>query len=80
MAADAIPMVPMKSSTGIPLSTWMFLKACSEVCAVADFAGTGGAGTVPACAARWPVHATLVSHTNVAPPNTTLTRLGHTVI
>src|SRR5882724_5533799 len=25
------PMVPMKSSTGIPFSAWMFLKVCSEV-------------------------------------------------
>src|SRR5260370_38324827 len=30
-AADMTPMVPMKSSTGIPLRTCMFLKARAEV-------------------------------------------------
>src|SRR5215475_8126594 len=41
-----IPMVPMKSSTGMPLSTWMFLKTESDVC---NFGGAawGAAKTLP---------------------------------
>src|SRR4029077_14786632 len=27
------PIVPMNSSTGMPLSTWMFLKTVSDICA-----------------------------------------------
>src|SRR5580765_6823301 len=26
------PIVPMNSSTGMPLSTWMFLKTVSDIC------------------------------------------------
>src|SRR5215467_11908090 len=32
------PMVPMNSSTGMPLSTWMFLKTLSDSCGVAGVA------------------------------------------
>jgi hypothetical protein len=37
------PMVPMNSSTGMPLSTWMFLKICSDISPVgaAGFAAAG---------------------------------------
>src|SRR5215470_5509826 len=30
-AAEKIPMVPMKSFTGMPLSTWTFLKTSSAI-------------------------------------------------
>ena len=30
-----MPMVSRKSSTGMPLSTWMFLKTVSAICACA---------------------------------------------
>src|SRR5260370_30963962 len=42
------PMVPMKSSTGIPLRTWTFLKTCSEVCRLACDAACGAANVMPA--------------------------------
>src|SRR6185503_16874211 len=32
-AAENSPIAPMNSSTGMPLSTWMFLNASSDVCA-----------------------------------------------
>ena len=35
------PMVAMNSSTGIPLSTWMFLKTCSAI------GGAAGAAWLP---------------------------------
>src|SRR5258708_3504378 len=31
-AAENSPIVPMNSSTGIPLSSWTFLKASSDIC------------------------------------------------
>ena len=50
-----IPMVPMKSSTGIPRSTWMFLKASSASC---NFSGD----------AAWPsANGRLLSHTTAMP-------------
>src|SRR5215510_4711588 len=39
------PIVPMNSSTGMPLSTWMFLNTVSDICAFAVAA---------AAAATWP--------------------------
>ncbi len=31
-AAEKSPIVPMNSSTGIPFSTWIFLKTSSAIC------------------------------------------------
>src|SRR5580658_11187177 len=39
-AAEKRPMVPMNSSTGMPLRIWMFLKATSDIC----WRGIAGAG------------------------------------
>src|SRR5215467_2309066 len=39
------PIVPMNSSTGIPLSTWMFLNTVSDIC---------GFAVAAAAAAAWP--------------------------
>src|SRR5215831_5793228 len=39
------PIVPMNSSTGMPLSTWMFLKTVSDIC---------GLAVAAAAAAVWP--------------------------
>src|SRR5215831_2787459 len=39
------PIVPMNSSTGIPLSTWTFLKTLSDIC---------GFAVAAAAAACWP--------------------------
>src|SRR3954471_14115464 len=41
------PIVPMNSSTGIPLSTWTFLNTLSDICGVAGVAAA-------TCADDWP--------------------------
>ena len=42
-----IPMVSMKSSTGIPLSAWMFLKTCSAISGLSADAGWATANPAP---------------------------------
>jgi hypothetical protein len=44
-AAEKIPIVPMNSSTGMPLSTCTFLKASSDICG-----RCGDAACAPVCA------------------------------
>ena len=43
VAAENSPIAPINSSTGMPLSTWMFLKASSDI-----FPGCGDAAWAPA--------------------------------
>src|SRR6185369_766890 len=47
-AAENSPIVPMNSSTGMPLRTWIFLKACSDVCGLAAAGAWARANTIPA--------------------------------
>ena len=47
-AAENSPIAPMNSSTGMPFSTWTFLKAASDICDPgAD--GAWAAAWAPAC-------------------------------
>src|SRR6266436_7517662 len=59
-----IPIVCRKSSTGIPLSTLMFLKSCSD---------RRGACCAGACA---PANAALISPTTTIPPAASIPRLN----
>src|SRR5262245_46331776 len=45
VAAENSPIAPMNSSTGMPLSSWTFLKASSDICG-----RFGDAAWAPACA------------------------------
>src|SRR5262249_28585012 len=47
-AAEKSPIVPMNSSTGMPFSTWIFLKACSDICGLAAAGACARARTTPA--------------------------------
>src|SRR6266540_1460540 len=58
----------------------MFLKACSDVSAVAAVWGPVGDATGAACAARPAAHPTLIDHTTVAPPIAQLTNLDRAPI
>src|SRR5215472_11787408 len=63
-AAEKRPIVPMNSSTGMPLSTWMFLKTCSAI---------GGL----VCAKALPSHTSVPTTTSSRDENFMDTMLEH---
>src|SRR5215510_10531721 len=71
------PIVPMNSSTGIPLRTWTFLKTLSDICGVAGVAAATCAD-VACCACSvgiMPVAMAMLTSHNVASVDAATTRL-----
>jgi hypothetical protein len=71
------PIVPMNSSTGMPLSTWMFLKTVSDICGVAP-----PAAWPPACGSFVPLaaNATLIVNATMIPATASVDRLDQNFI
>src|SRR5439155_10574136 len=69
--SDAVntPIVPMNSSTGMPFSTWTFLKACSDICAAE-----------PACAWAVIASATVVTQASANEAATNAHRFDNNLI